>query len=91
LWSQHEFDVDHLFAASFLNLIESVSSYYHFIMGFFELRGRALITVILMISGIDFLLFGYDQGLFGGILAGDRFTEMLGRRQYNFRRSRKLY
>lgn len=50
-------------------------------MGIFELRGRALITVILMIAGVDFLLLGYDQGVFGGILAGARFTEMLGRRQ----------
>ena len=43
-----------------------------------ELRGRALISIILLASGLDFLLFGYDQGLFGGILAGKRFTEMLG-------------
>ncbi|RSL42450.1 hypothetical protein CEP54_015477 [Fusarium duplospermum] len=43
-----------------------------------ELRGRALVTVILLTSGVDFLLFGYDQGLFGGILAGTRFQDMLG-------------
>ncbi|KAI8711999.1 MFS domain-containing protein [Fusarium sp. LHS14.1] len=43
-----------------------------------ELRGRALGTVILLTSGVDFLLFGYDQGLFGGILAGTRFQNMLG-------------
>lgn len=43
-----------------------------------ELRGSALIAVILMASGLDFLLFGYDQGLFGGVLAGKRFTDMLG-------------
>ncbi|KAK5174697.1 uncharacterized protein LTR77_001779 [Saxophila tyrrhenica] len=43
-----------------------------------ELRGSALIAVILTVSGLDFLLFGYDQGLFGGILAGDGFNEMLG-------------
>ncbi|KAI8649303.1 MFS domain-containing protein [Fusarium sp. Ph1] len=43
-----------------------------------ELRGRALVTVILLTSGVDFLLFGYDQGLFGGILAGTRFQNMLG-------------
>lgn len=47
-------------------------------MGFFELRGKALLTMILITSGMDFLLFGYDQGLFGGILAGSRFQEMLG-------------
>ncbi|KAI7718611.1 general substrate transporter [Hortaea werneckii] len=44
----------------------------------FELRGSALISIILLASGLDFLLFGYDQGLFGGILAGKRFTTMLG-------------
>ncbi|RTE78956.1 hypothetical protein BHE90_006565 [Fusarium euwallaceae] len=43
-----------------------------------ELRGHALVTVILLTSGVDFLLFGYDQGLFGGILAGTRFQNMLG-------------
>lgn len=43
-----------------------------------ELRGKALIAVILLASGLDFLLFGYDQGLFGGILAGKRFSDMLG-------------
>ncbi len=43
-----------------------------------ELRGKALIAVILAVSGLDFLLFGYDQGLFGGILAGQGFQEVLG-------------
>ena len=43
-----------------------------------QLRGKALIFIILLTSGIDFLLFGYDQGLFGGILAGERFQDMLG-------------
>ena len=43
-----------------------------------ELRGSALIAVILVVSGLDFLLFGYDQGLFGGILAGPRFQDTLG-------------
>ena len=45
----------------------------------FELRGQKLITVILLASGLDFLLFGYDQGLFGGILAGKGFLLMLGK------------
>ncbi|KYG40106.1 hypothetical protein M433DRAFT_78710 [Acidomyces richmondensis BFW] len=44
----------------------------------FELRGTPLIAMILLASGLDFLLFGYDQGLFGGILAGKRFINMLG-------------
>ncbi|KAK6429129.1 hypothetical protein LTR95_014727, partial [Oleoguttula sp. CCFEE 5521] len=43
-----------------------------------ELRGNALITMILLASGLDFLLLGYDQGLFGGILPGARFLDMLG-------------
>lgn len=47
-------------------------------MSIFKLRGNALITMILITSGLDFLLFGYDQGLFGGILAGERFQETLG-------------
>ncbi|KAL5119564.1 hypothetical protein ACEQ8H_002410 [Pleosporales sp. CAS-2024a] len=44
-----------------------------------ELRGKSLITIILLTSGLDFLLFGYDQGLFGGILGGQRFKDTLGR------------
>ncbi|KAK5074629.1 hypothetical protein LTR70_010218 [Exophiala xenobiotica] len=43
-----------------------------------QLRGKALIIVIILTSGIDFILVGYDQGLFGGILAGERFQDMLG-------------
>lgn len=47
-------------------------------MAAFQLRGKPLLALILMVSGIQFTLFGYDQGLFGGILAGERFQEMLG-------------
>ena len=43
-----------------------------------ELRGKALIAAILITSGLDFTLFGYDQGLFGGILAGERLQDTLG-------------
>ncbi|KAK6441134.1 hypothetical protein LTR95_002631 [Oleoguttula sp. CCFEE 5521] len=43
-----------------------------------EFRGNALITMILLALGLDFLLLGYDQGLFGGILPGTRFLDMLG-------------
>lgn len=43
-----------------------------------RLRGKALITLILITSGIDFLEFGYDQGLLGGILSGDDFQNVLG-------------
>lgn len=47
-------------------------------MSFFHLRGQPLIFMILLTSGMDFLLFGYDQGLFGGILGGKLFQDMLG-------------
>ena len=67
-------------------------------MGFTEFRGKSLVTVILLTSGLDFLLFGCeyarcttyppgnqklifwqdDQGLFGGILGGQRFKDTLG-------------
>ncbi|KAK5940439.1 hypothetical protein PMZ80_006854 [Knufia obscura] len=43
-----------------------------------ELRGKSLILIILLCSGVNFMLVGYDQGLFGGILAGVRFQNMLG-------------
>lgn len=43
-----------------------------------QLRGKALIASILITSGIDFTLFGYDQGVFGGILPGQRFQDILG-------------
>lgn len=35
---------------------------------FFGLRGTALNYAIVAIAGIDFLLFGYDQGVMGGLL-----------------------
>lgn len=41
-------------------------------------RGKTLIFFILITSGMDFLLFGYDQGLFGGILGGEGFQDILG-------------
>lgn len=47
-------------------------------MAIFQLRGRPLIGLILVLSGLQFTLFGFDQGLFGGILAGERFQDMLG-------------
>lgn len=47
-------------------------------MALTELRGRWLIFAILITSGLDFMLFGYDQGLFGGILPGERFQNVLG-------------
>ena len=47
-------------------------------MALLEMRGQSLVFVILLTSGMDFLLFGYDQGLFGGILGGTYFQDMLG-------------
>lgn len=47
-------------------------------MAILQLRGKPLMGLILAVSGIQFTLFGYDQGLFGGILAGERFQDMLG-------------
>jgi len=35
-----------------------------------SLRGKALTAVILFASGVDFLEFGYDQGLLGGMEFG---------------------
>lgn len=43
-----------------------------------KVRGKALTALILVCSGIDFLEFGYDQGLLGGILSGQEFQDMLG-------------
>ncbi|KAJ5102691.1 hypothetical protein N7532_003220 [Penicillium argentinense] len=43
-----------------------------------KLRGRALMASILITSDFDFTLFGYDPGVFGGILAGQRLQDTLG-------------
>ncbi|KAI0023633.1 sugar transporter family protein [Xylariomycetidae sp. FL0641] len=40
---------------------------------FFGLRGNALNWAVGIIAGCDFLLFGYDQGVMGGILTMDQF------------------
>ncbi|KAI0471789.1 sugar transporter family protein [Xylariaceae sp. FL0804] len=40
---------------------------------FFGLRGHSLNWAIGLIAGCDFLLFGYDQGVMGGILTMDQF------------------
>ena len=42
------------------------------------LRGKKLGFMIILCSGIDFLCFGYDQGLLGGILTSPKFVELLG-------------
>ncbi|KAI0145112.1 general substrate transporter [Xylariaceae sp. FL1272] len=40
---------------------------------YFGLRGQALNYAIGIIAGCDFLLFGYDQGVTGGVLTMDQF------------------
>lgn len=42
---------------------------------FFGLRGSALNITIGFIAGLDFLLFGYDQGVTGGLLKLDSFQQ----------------
>ncbi|KAF5003775.1 hypothetical protein FDECE_9705 [Fusarium decemcellulare] len=42
---------------------------------YFGLRGQVLNYAISTIAGCDFLLFGYDQGVMGGILTMPRFME----------------
>ncbi|KAL7625342.1 hypothetical protein AAE478_004558 [Parahypoxylon ruwenzoriense] len=42
---------------------------------YFGLRGNALNYAIGIIAGCDFLLFGYDQGVMGGILTMHQFLE----------------
>ncbi|KAH8153597.1 uncharacterized protein LAJ45_02410 [Morchella importuna] len=43
---------------------------------FFGLRGPKLNYAISIIAGIDFLLFGYDQGVMGGLLTLKSFTKV---------------
>ncbi|KAI0392616.1 general substrate transporter [Xylariaceae sp. FL0594] len=43
---------------------------------FFGLRGRALNYAVGIIAGCDFLLFGYDQGVMGGILTMPQFLDV---------------
>lgn len=41
-----------------------------------QLRGTALIAVIVFTCGVSFTLFGYDQGLMGGILGSSDFQDV---------------
>ncbi|KAI1822002.1 general substrate transporter [Xylaria intraflava] len=43
---------------------------------FFGLRGSALNYAVGFVAGCDFLLFGYDQGVMGGILTMPQFLEV---------------
>lgn len=44
-------------------------------MGLFPLQGRALTAAITMTCGFSFMLFGWDQGVFGGILNDPTFAK----------------
>ena len=44
-------------------------------MGLFPLQGRALTIAITMTCGFSFMLFGWDQGVFGGILNDPTFAK----------------
>lgn len=41
---------------------------------YFGLRGTGLNVLISIIAGLDFLLFGYDQGVMGGLLTLNSFV-----------------
>ncbi|KAI1149890.1 general substrate transporter [Nemania diffusa] len=43
---------------------------------FFGLRGQALNYAVGLVAGCDFLLFGYDQGVMGGILTMPQFLDV---------------
>ncbi|RDW79397.1 general substrate transporter-2 [Coleophoma cylindrospora] len=47
-------------------------------MVFSNLRGTSLNIAITAASGAGFLLFGYDQGIFGGILTNNNFLDLFG-------------
>jgi len=44
-------------------------------MGLATLEGRSLTVMITLTSGIGFMLFGWDQGVFGGILGNKSFLD----------------
>ncbi|KPI35649.1 Sugar transporter STL1 [Cyphellophora attinorum] len=43
---------------------------------FLGLRGTKLNTVVMIIAGVEFLLFGYDQGVMGGLITLPSFTQV---------------
>jgi MFS family permease len=43
-----------------------------------NLQGRALTIAITVTCGTGFLLFGYDQGVFGGLLSNNAFLGTFG-------------
>jgi MFS family permease len=49
-----------------------------FTMGLSTLRGASLKTALHIAAGLNFLLFGYDQGLLGGVLSTKQFIKAYG-------------
>lgn len=47
-------------------------------MGIQDLQGAYLKIAAHVASGLNFLLFGYDQGLLGGVLSTDQFIAAYG-------------
>ncbi|KAK1059655.1 hypothetical protein LTR12_002059 [Friedmanniomyces endolithicus] len=45
------------------------------ILDMFRPEGRRLLICITVSCGLGFMLFGYDQGVFGGLLANPSFLE----------------
>jgi hypothetical protein len=46
-----------------------------------ELRGRQLYTLMKFICGCSFMMYGYDAGVFGGILLHKPFLDAIGNPQ----------
>lgn len=52
---------------------------------YFGLTGTRLNVAIGVLAGLDFLLFGYDQGFMGGLLDLPSFVRSTGEKEfYNF-------
>lgn len=47
-------------------------------MIFNNLKGRSLKTALHAAAGLNFLLFGYDQGVLGGVLSTPQFIKAYG-------------
>ena len=75
--SFHDLEVEVCYSSS-LHTISLSEHSFILVVKMVELRGSALIAVIILASGLDFLLFGFDQGLIGGILAGKRCKYLYG-------------
>ena len=48
------------------------------ILGIKSLRGDALVTVYMVVCGIAFIMFGYDQAVLGALSGNPSFLEHMG-------------